>query len=217
MATAVFDLDGCLLDGDSTSQWMLERLRASPWRMAAAIVLSPLIVGFLVAGPTRRWAGMLTLTAATAGLSTAAKTASLADFGERVAGAMARSAGDRRAWLSWKAILRAVTALRSSAALPRPWSRPWLGHSRRAGPGVSSSSERSSPGWAELASRDATAAMPRSAFAQAGFVDGWTFAYSDSADDLPMLAVAQQPFLVAGDAKLARLRRRLPRVAAAGW
>ncbi|MBW8860705.1 MAG: haloacid dehalogenase-like hydrolase, partial [Caulobacter sp.] len=41
---AVFDLDGTLLDSDSTALWLWERVRRSWARAAAALLVAPIAV-----------------------------------------------------------------------------------------------------------------------------------------------------------------------------
>ena len=55
--------------------------------------------------------------------------------------------------------------------------------------------------------------------AEAGYGDAWSYAYSDSAEDAPILARASQPFLVNGRPRVvsALQRRQLPRLQALSW
>ena len=55
--------------------------------------------------------------------------------------------------------------------------------------------------------------------AEAGYGDSWSYAYSDSAEDTPLLARASQPFLVNGRPRVvaALQRQRLPRLQPLSW
>src|SRR5215469_12122923 len=66
---AVFDLDGTLLDGDSTSLWLRERILRSMPRRCLAILLVPIAGPLLLIPRLRRIGASLMVWVATAGLN----------------------------------------------------------------------------------------------------------------------------------------------------
>jgi phosphatidylglycerophosphatase C len=54
---------------------------------------------------------------------------------------------------------------------------------------------------------------------EAGYGDAWQWAYSDSEDDAPMLALAQEAFLVNANVKTRRLaaERGAPHATVVNW
>jgi len=65
----VFDLDGTLLTGDSTSIWMIDCIRNSLWRTAIAIAGLPFALPLALYAPSRRIGGSIFLWIATVGLT----------------------------------------------------------------------------------------------------------------------------------------------------
>jgi phosphatidylglycerophosphatase C len=65
---AVFDLDGTLLDGDSTALWLWERVRRSVPRLLATMLVAPVAIPMVIAPSTRRAGASILLWIATAGL-----------------------------------------------------------------------------------------------------------------------------------------------------
>src|SRR6186713_364918 len=80
---AVFDLDGTLLDGDSTALWLWSRVRRSPARLLATLVVAPVAIPMVIAPRTRRAGASILLWIATAGLSERELRQSCADFAAR--------------------------------------------------------------------------------------------------------------------------------------
>ena len=68
---AVFDLDGTLLDSDSTALWLWERVRRSWARTAATLLVAPVAVPMVLVPCTRQAGASILLWIATAGLSEA--------------------------------------------------------------------------------------------------------------------------------------------------
>ena len=74
---AVFDLDGTLLDGDSTGLWLWERLRRSPLRALLTLAVAPLAAPLVAIPRTRRAGASILLWIATFGLCEKGLSASL--------------------------------------------------------------------------------------------------------------------------------------------
>ncbi|ENZ83654.1 MULTISPECIES: haloacid dehalogenase-like hydrolase [Caulobacter] len=193
---AVFDLDGTLLDGDSTGIWLWERVRRSPLRALLALAAAP-IAGPMVAIPrTRRAGASVLLWIATFGLREKDLRSSLNRFGE------AFRAGESK--LTWRAgglaTLnehltrgdRVVVVTAAPALLAEALIGP-LGHPIEV---LGTSLKRRGGGWvADVHCRHQRKCQ---ALAEAGHGARWTYAYTDSLDDLPLLRGADRPVIVKG-------------------
>lgn len=193
---AVFDLDGTLLDGDSTALWLWDRVRRSPLRALAVLLLVPL-AGPMVALPrTRRAGASILLWVATAGLCERALRDSCVRFGEAFRGG--------RTALAWRvgglAALhehldhgdRVVVVTAAPALLAQALIGP-LGHPIEV---LGTSLKRRAGGWiADVHCRNQRKCQ---ALAEAGHGARWTYAYTDSLDDLPLLRGAERPVIVKG-------------------
>lgn len=214
---AVFDLDGTLLDGDSTAFWLWDRVRRSPLRALAVLIVAP-VAGPMVAIPrTRRAGASILFWIATAGLCERGLRESCARFGERFrmkrrslawrAGGMAAldehlQAGDR-----------VVVVTAAPAVLAQALIGP-LGHPIEV---LGTSLKPRGGGWvADVHCRNERKCQ---ALAEASHGARWTYAYTDSLDDLPLLRGAEQPVIVKGGKRAERrlLRAGLPQARAAVW
>lgn len=214
---AVFDLDGTLLNGDSTACWLWDRVRRSPPRALATLLATPIAVPMVALPRTRRLGASILLWIATVGLSEHALRASCRTFGETF-----RAGGGALAWrkgglaaleqhLARGERIVVVTAAPEllARALVEPLGLPVevLGTSlkRRAG------------GWiADIHCRHQRKCQ---ALAEAGHGARWGYAYTDSLDDLPLLRGAEKPVIVKGGDKAARrlFRAGLANGRAAAW
>jgi phosphatidylglycerophosphatase C len=193
---AVFDLDGTLLDGDSTALWLWGRVRRSVPRAIAALLVAPLAVPMVLIPRTRRAGASILLWIATVGLDEPALRASCADFADRLqAGALPLrwrelglaaldahlDAGDR------VVIVTAAPAMLAQA-LVTPLNRPIVV--------LGTSLKRRAGGWvADVHCRNQHKCQ---ALAEAGHGARWAYAYTDSLDDLPLLRGADRPVIVKG-------------------
>ena len=214
---AVFDLDGTLLDGDSTALWLWERVRRSVPRLVATVVIAPVAIPMVIAPRSRRAGASILLWIATAGLSERELRDSCADFAARF------RAGDLP--LRWREqgvetldthlaggdevviVTAAPTVL--AQALVTPLGRPIIV--------LGTSLKRRAGGWvADVHCRNQRKCQ---ALAEAGHGARWAYAYSDSLDDLPLLRGADAPMIVGcGKAAHRRLNRaRLPNCRASAW
>jgi len=193
---AVFDMDGTLLNGDSTALWLWERVKRSPLRLLATILVAP-VAGPMVAWPaSRRMGASILLWIATLGLSERRLQASCDDF--------AKAFSEQRFGLSWKrqalhvldnhvrsgdrVVVVTAAPTRLAQALLRTLDRPIevLGTSLKPGLG----------GWvANIHCRNQRKCQ---ALTDAGHGARWAYAYTDSLDDLPLLRAADAPVIVKG-------------------
>jgi phosphatidylglycerophosphatase C len=204
LTSVVFDLDGTLLDGDSTTAWMVAKIRRSWWRTALALTVSPFAA--LLMTSSRRWGASAFLWIASVGLNERALRASFRTFAVQV------HAGDGAA--SWRAagvqvlrdhIFRGERVVLATAA------PAWLAEVlfERLGLQIEIVGSVLSPFWGGwIGSRHCRHHAKCEALAQAGHGQRWSIAYSDSADDWPLLARADKPRLVNGSqTTIARLAK----------
>ena len=214
---AVFDLDGTLLDGDSTALWLWDRVRRSVPRLLAALLVAPVAIPMVALPRTRRAGASILLWIATAGLSERQLRASCTDFATRFQA--------RTLPLHWRGqgvetldhhlaggdqvviVTAAPTVL--AQALVTPLGRPIVV--------LGTSLKRRAGGWvADVHCRNQRKCQ---ALAEAGHGARWAYAYTDSLDDLPLLRGADAPMIVGcGKAARRRLgRAHLPNGRAEAW
>ncbi|KQY28168.1 phosphoserine phosphatase [Caulobacter sp. Root487D2Y] len=214
---AVFDLDGTLLDGDSTALWLWGRVRRSVPRLLAALLVAPVAIPMVIAPPTRRAGASILLWIATAGLSEPKLRESCAEFaaGFQAKALPLRWRGPGMATLDEHlahgdevvVVTAAPTVL--AQALIAPLDRPIVV--------LGTSLKRRAAGWvADVHCRNQRKCQ---ALAEAGHGKRWAYAYTDSLDDLPLLRAADAPMIVGcGKAASRRLSRaRLPNGRAMAW
>ena len=214
---AVFDLDGTLLDGDSTAFWLWRRFRRSPLRLAAALLVAPIAVPMVLIPLTRRCGASVLLWIATAGLSEPALRASCADFAEQLRDgvlplhwrAQGLTALDAHLAQGGRVVIVTAAPTLLAQALVTPLDRPIvvLGTSLKSKAG----------GWiADVHCRNQRKCQ---ALAEAGHGARWAYAYTDSLDDLPLLRGADHPVMVKGGkvAKQRLTRAGLPHGQALVW
>jgi phosphatidylglycerophosphatase C len=215
--TVVFDLDGTLLDGDSTTAWMISRIRRSWARIAIAIAAAPLAGLLMTHSRSRRWGASIALWIASAGQTEDELRASFGVFadgvhrgegpiGWREAGLLTMRGHIERdepviiataapAWLAERLIeglnLSTIAVVGSTLG-------PWLG------------------GWIGI--RHCCNQAKCDALWAAGHGQRWAVAYTDSADDLPLLARADRACLVNGSVStLARFAKSGVAVETMSW
>jgi len=214
---AVFDLDGTLLDGDSTALWLWNRVRRSPARLLATLIVAPVAIPMVIAPRTRRAGASILLWIATLGLNDAKLRQSCAEFAGRFRAETLplRWRGPGMATLDEHlahgdevvVVTAAPTAL--AQALIAPLDRPIVV--------LGTSLKRWAGGWvADVHCRNQRKCQ---ALAEAGHGKRWAYAYTDSLDDLPLLRGADAPMIVGcGKAAHRRLSRaRLPNCRAMAW
>lgn len=214
---AVFDLDGTLLDGDSTALWLWDRVKRSPLRALAVLAAAP-IAGPMVALPrTRRLGASILLWIATVGLSERGLMASCQAFGDSF-----RAGGNALSWRKGSMTVlddhltrgdRVVVVTAAPVILAQALIGP-LGHPIEV---IGTSLKRRAGGWvADIHCRHQRKCQ---ALAEAGHGAHWGYAYTDSLDDLPLLRGAEKPVIVKGGEKAARrlFRAGLTNGRAAAW
>jgi phosphatidylglycerophosphatase C len=214
---AVFDLDGTLLDSDSTALWLWERVRRSWTRAAAALVVAPVAVPMVLVPRTRRAGASILLWIATAGLDEAALAAACAAFAQRFqAGAvplrwrdLGLAALDAHLQAGDRVVIVTAAPTLLAQALVTLLDRPIMV--------LGTSLKRQAGGWvADVHCRHQRKCQ---ALAEAGHGGRWAYAYTDSLDDLPLLRGADRPVIVkGGPAAQRRLTRAgLPHGLASIW
>jgi phosphatidylglycerophosphatase C len=214
---AVFDLDGTLLDGDSTALWLWRRVRRSPLRWLATMLVAPIAIPMVIAPRTRRAGASILLWIATAGLSERELRESCADFAAQFqADALPlrwREPGvetlDTHLAGGDEVVIVTAAPTVLAEALVTPLGRPIIV--------LGTSLKRRAGGWvADVHCRNQRKCQ---ALAEAGHGARWAYAYTDSLDDLPLLRGADAPAIVGcGKAAKRRLSRaHLPNGRAMAW
>jgi phosphatidylglycerophosphatase C len=194
--TAVFDLDGVLLQGNAVRLFLAGRLRRSPARALPLAAAAPLLALAAAAGPTRPAAARaVTWLAGSSGETVADHRAAIAAHPEVViADALARLRAHRAAGD------RVVVATAAEETLARGF---------LAALGLGDIEVVGSTGWRRRPVRLHGATKAR-ALVDRGFPPPWTAVYSDSVSDLPLFAGTPRPVLVnAPPAAAARVARVL--------
>jgi phosphatidylglycerophosphatase C len=197
---AVFDLDHTLLSSDSTAVWMRGLLQASPLKLLAALfVLLPALV--LVKAPsTRRIGASALLWIATLGLDGVALKRNIDAFvtsfehGSLAMHWFADGIGKVREHVALGHRIVVVTA-----------APQWLAERLLTSFGgdvqvIGSSLRRVGGGW--IVDRHCRGREKCRMLLEAGYGDSWRWAYSDSDEDAPMLARAQEAFLINASVKV---------------
>jgi phosphatidylglycerophosphatase C len=201
---AVFDLDGTLLDGDSTTHWLLERFKRSPLRLLVALVLLPAVL-FVLLRSTRKLGASLFLWIATWGMSEADLHSSLSDFAQRV-----RAGGLRVAWRAGGLTIlerhvQAGDRVVIATAAPA-WLAEALFELRATHIAIVGSRLRKLAGG-YVCDRHCYAAEKCRALSDAGYSSRWQYAYTDTLADRPLLERAEHGFVINPNARLlARVR-----------
>lgn len=214
---AVFDMDGTLLNGDSTALWLWARVRRSPMRALAALAAGPLAIPMVALPRTRRAGASILLWIATVGLTERELLASCERFGRAFAAganglawkAPALAALDDHVRTGDRVVVVTAAPTCLAQALLRTLDRPVevLGTSLKPRFG----------GWiADIHCRNQRKCQ---ALAEAGHGARWAYAYTDSLDDLPLLRGADRPVIVKGGKAAERrlLRAGLCNGRAAAW
>lgn len=214
--TAVFDLDGTLLAGDSTVAWLRALLLSSGLRFLAAALSLPVCLPLIYFPSSRRIGGSILLWIATFGYDKQALADSIEGFAKEF------EAG--RTSLRWRkdglqvmqrhmaAGDRVVVVTAAPALLAKRLFAPWSGIAV-----LGSSLGRSHGGW--IAARHCRGREKCRALAESGYGAVWKYAYTDSQDDAPLLAAAEHAFIVnARPAVVSRLGAfGLSRIAQLHW
>lgn len=197
---AVFDLDGCLLSGDSTAQWVFQRLRRNPLRLLGALLWSVWAARAIYPLRTRTRATRGYLWLSTVGRSDAALHADLARYLDAlragrtplrpVPETLARWSKHRRAGDRVILISGTLTPIARAMA---DWFDVLSGYTGAPAEAYGSDLERWAGGWSVVVHRHSEA---KSALLASLGLHAWDYAYSDSWDDAPLLRGASVATLV---------------------
>jgi phosphatidylglycerophosphatase C len=212
----IFDLDGTLLDGDSTAAWMWWAALKSPFRLFVLLLAAPFLLPFVLLPVTRKHSASALLYIMTVGVGAPALLSSFYAFAEDV------NAG--RARLKWRA--KAICAVSQHCAAGHivaiaTAAPEWLAQAlcTRLESQIAvfgSSLKMAANGW--IADRHCRHETKCDVLVEAGFGPKWSCAYSDSADDLPLLSRAAAPRLVnASAATVRRVSAKLANIEQLTW
>ena len=194
MDVVVFDLDGTLLDGDSTSHWINGLLLKSPIRTIIAVVALPIIVPMLMSLKLRPYAASFMLWVATFGLSKAALTKSFQAFSENVARKAAKPKWRTAGLSTLENHQRGGARVVIVTAAPEALARALFDAIQLDVEIIGSSLKPSKRGWVGDFHCSHTAKCDR--LKALGYGEVWTAVYTDSPDDLPVLKQAKRPIVV---------------------
>lgn len=202
---AVFDLDGTLLHGDSTSEWMKGRIGQSWLRILMAAVIVPIALPLAALSQSRKVGASLFLWIASLGLDEAGLRASFGCFAQRM-GSGARLTWRERGLDELNEHLASGRRVVVATAAPAWLAEPLVARLGSKIVVVGSTVRPFCGGWVAL--HHCRNRGKCEALANAGYGERWAFAYSDCADDIPLLAGAIKPYLVNGTpATVARLEK----------
>jgi len=200
--SVVFDLDGTLLNGDSTAAWMIGRIRRSWWRTLLAVMVWP--AATLLMARSRRLGASAFLWIASVGQDERTLRASFRAFAAQV-----RAGDGATAWRAAGVQVLRDHISRGERVVVATGAPAWLAEVlfERLGLQIEIVGSVLSPFWGGwIGSRHCRHHAKCEALAEAGHGHWWSIAYSDSADDWPLLARADRPRLVNGSqATIARL------------
>lgn len=179
--TAVFDLDGTLLDGDSTARWLQEQLIRPRVRIAFALLSLVAAVPLLAAPALRRWGASILIWLATLGMSDAEMRASFADFAGRVRKGRSRLRWRPRALAALDAHLARGDRVVVVTAAPRLLAQALIDELQRPVDVLGTSLRRTAGGL--VAARHCRHQVKCAVLREAGYGEAWAYAYSDSSDD----------------------------------
>jgi phosphatidylglycerophosphatase C len=194
VSNAVFDFDGTLIQGDSTTRWLLDVFKRSPLRLLIALAVLPLALPMTILPATRRRGASIFLWLATFGLDERAVERSLGEFARRF------EAGELPIYFRRGAIEtlerhladghRVAVCTAAPAVVARALLGRWLEHVaivgsplRRLGGGLIF--ERHCYAWEKC-----------TFLREAGYPESWQFAYTDSIADRALLVNADQGYVI---------------------
>ena len=194
MSNAVFDFDGTLIDGDSTTRWLLDVFKRSPLRLAVAIVVLPVALPMTILPATRRRGASIFLWLATLGLDHAGVEQSLNEFAGRFAAGKLPINWRRGGVETLENHLRnghQVTVCTAAPAIvAKALLSPWLQRVAVIG----SPLRRIAGGW--IFERHCYAWEKCTFLQEAGYPENWQFAYTDSIADRALLVNAHQGYVI---------------------
>jgi phosphatidylglycerophosphatase C len=199
---AVFDLDKTLLSADSTVAWIRCLLRRSPWKLVAVLPVLPFALVFLHVPSARHAGASVLLWIATFGLDRPAVDQSIEAFATRFELGLRGLRWFDDGMERLKEHIAHGDRVVVVTAAPQ-----WLAERLLVSFGgdlqvIGSSLRREGGGW--VVQRHCRGGEKCRMLFEAEYGEAWRWAYSDSDDDAPMLARANEAFLVNASAKVQR-------------
>lgn len=200
--TAVFDLDGTLLSGDSMRVWLREQVHGSPARMGIALILAPVWWPLLLWARTRRYGASLFLWIATVGCNSRSLTQRFGEFAQRVHAGTAQVQWYPDALKALEGHLQAGHRVAVVTAVPIPLLEQLLQQRYPHVTLIGSSIRRFALGW--VGQRYCRGIEKCRLLEENDFGSTWDFAYSDNADDVSLLRAARSGHVINATAAVRR-------------
>lgn len=199
---AVFDLDGCLLTGDSTAQWVFRRLRRNPPRLLLAALWSLWAARAIKPLATRTQATRGYLWIASVGRSAISLAADLEAHCQQIRSGLARIRPIPEALELWRQHRQAGHRVILISGTLTPVARSMADWFDELSGFVGSPAEAygSDPvyrrcAWDVVVHRHSEA---KAALLRTLGLESWDYAYSDSWDDAPLLRGARSEAVLIG-------------------
>jgi phosphatidylglycerophosphatase C len=194
--TAVFDLDGTLLDLDSTACWMQDVFQRAWLRAGAAFLAAPIALPMVLAPPLRKAGASSFLWIATAGVDEAHLMRSFEIFANRISSGAAHIRWREKGLATLDRHIAEGDQVVVVTAAPELMAKALFASIGRDVQIIGSTLKRVATGW--VADRHCRHQEKCVRLVEAGYGDRWSFGYSDNIDDLPLLARTDRPKLVNG-------------------
>lgn len=190
----VFDLDGTLIDGDSTSRWITDTLLKSPLRAIIAVIALPIIVPMLKSLTLRPRAASFMIWLTTLGMSHEDLQLSFESFANKIA--------NKSTKLSWRSL--GLSTLENHqkngsrvvivTASPERLAGALFDAINNDVVVIGSTLKQSKNGW--VGDFHCSHAAKCSRLKEFGYGEFWSVVYTDSPDDLPMLKQSKRPVVI---------------------
>ncbi|HEX6241125.1 MAG TPA: haloacid dehalogenase-like hydrolase [Polyangiales bacterium] len=194
VSNAVFDFDGTLIHGDSTTRWLLDVFKRSPVRLLLAISVLPAALPMTILPATRRRGASVFLWLATFGLDESAVESSLRAFARRFEAGELPIHFRRGAIETLERHLADGHRVAICTAAPALVARALLGRWLTRVAVVGSPLRKLAGGF--IFERHCYAWEKCTFLREAGYPESWQFAYTDSIADRALLVNADQGYVI---------------------
>ena len=213
----VFDLDGTLIDGDSTSVWINQTLIKFPIRAAIAILTLPIILPMLAFINTRHRAASFVLWLTTKNMTQDTLITSFNNFAEKLANGKMKLKWRKSGLATLKQYQKDGAFIIIVTASPE-WLASALFKAIDCNAVVVGSTLKMSKG-AWVGDFHCSHKAKCSRLEELGYGTQWASVYTDSPDDIPLLMQTNEPNVVncKNKSDLKKFQRAVPRYQSIIW